>query len=75
LTNFVPAANASFTRGEDHVGMAHVPTSAKLLLIEDRRASAPATERIPVRRYRLARLRLDGRPADDSSRHEHLKRV
>jgi hypothetical protein len=29
----------------------------------------------PIRRYRLARLRFDGRSADPASRYEHLKRV
>lgn len=50
------------------------PTS-KVLLVEDRRA-APASRRdTPIRRYRLARLRFDSRPASGESRFEYLKRV
>jgi hypothetical protein len=54
--------------------MTHPATAAKLLLIEDRRAQASA-EAMPVRRYRLARLRFEGRREDEGARFEHLKRV
>jgi hypothetical protein len=52
-------------------------TSAKVLLVADRRFAAAnaATDHAPVRRYRLARLRFDGRTLDPASRFEHLKRV
>jgi hypothetical protein len=50
-------------------------TPSKVLLVADRRA-APSAGAVPaVRRYRLARLRLDGRPADAESPFEYLKRV
>jgi hypothetical protein len=49
-------------------------TSAKLWLVEDRRAPA-ASEGMPVRRYRIARLRFESRSQDERSRFEHLKRV
>ncbi|MBV9605430.1 MAG: hypothetical protein JO027_09995 [Solirubrobacterales bacterium] len=50
-------------------------TASKVLLVADRR-SAPASRRdTPVRRYRLARLRLDPRSAAGESRYEYLKRV
>jgi hypothetical protein len=49
--------------------------SSKLVLIEDRRCPAPGPGSVPVRRYRLARLRFEDRPADPASRFEHLARV
>ena len=49
-------------------------TSSKVVLVEERRAEA-AEPRAPIRRYRLARLRLHGRSHDPASRFEHLKRV
>jgi len=50
-------------------------TASKVLLVADRR-SAPASRRdTPVRRYRLARLRLDPRSGAGESRYEYLKRV
>jgi hypothetical protein len=30
---------------------------------------------VPVRRYRLARVRFDGRSSDPASRFDHLKRT
>jgi hypothetical protein len=50
-------------------------TSAKVVLVEDRRVTSSEAGSAPLRRYRLARLRLDGRSADPASRFEHLKRV
>ena len=55
--------------------MTNPATSAKLLLIEDRRGAAAAAAGVPVRRFRLARVRFDNRPREDVSRYEHLKRV
>jgi hypothetical protein len=52
--------------------------ASKVLLVADRRADAGGvggTESIPVRRYRLARLRFDSRPDGPNARFEHLKRV
>jgi hypothetical protein len=49
--------------------------SPKVVLIEDRRDVADGREIGAVRRYRLARLRLDGRSTDPEARFEHLKRV
>lgn len=50
-------------------------TPSKVLLVADRRAAPSAGGSPAVRRYRLARLRLDGRPADAESPFEYLKRV
>jgi hypothetical protein len=50
-------------------------TSAKVVLVADRRTAHGQSSATPVRRYRLARLRFDGRAADPSARFEHLKRV
>jgi hypothetical protein len=49
-------------------------TLSRILLLPETRADASARPNAAVRRYRLARLRLDGREADRSSRFEHLKR-
>ena len=51
------------------------PTTSKVLLVADRRSSASESGAAPLRRYRLARLRFDGREAEPASRFEHLKRV
>jgi hypothetical protein len=52
------------------------PTAAsKLVLIADCRGGDAVPGTATVRRYRLARLRLDGRPADPDARFEHLKRI
>jgi hypothetical protein len=55
------------------LAMTH-PTTSKLLLIAARRAAGESGG-VPVRRYRLARLRFDGRAAEPTLRFEHLKRV
>jgi hypothetical protein len=50
-------------------------TPSKVLLVADRR-TVPANRRdTPIRRYRLARLRLDSGPTGAESRFEYLKRV
>jgi hypothetical protein len=52
------------------------PTAAsKLVLIADSRGGDAEPATATVRRYRLARLRFDGRPADPDARFEHLKRA
>lgn len=62
----------------DHLAMTRPLTASKVLLVAHR-GTVPANRRdIPIRRYRLARLRLDGRPAGQAgsdSRFEYLKRV
>ena len=55
--------------------MTYPATSAKVLLVADRRDTPAEPGAAPVRRYRLARLRFEGRRQDESSRFEHLKRV
>jgi hypothetical protein len=50
-------------------------TSSKVLLVADRRVASGEPGAVPVRRYRLARLRFEGRTADSGSRFEHLRRV
>ena len=49
--------------------------SLKVVLVEDRREVLDARGGETVRRYRLARLRLDGRSPDREGRFEHLKRI
>ena len=54
--------------------MTRPATSSKVMLLEDRRGGAATTGSAPVRRYRLARLRLDSQPAESAKRFEYLKR-
>jgi hypothetical protein len=49
--------------------------ASKVLLIADRRPTTQGRQTVPIRRYRLARVRLDGRPAGGESRFDYLKRV
>jgi hypothetical protein len=53
--------------------MIRTRSSSKLLLVADRRVGSPDGGP-SVRRYRLARLRLDGRPAGWTIRSERLER-
>jgi hypothetical protein len=55
--------------------MTRPTTSPRLLLVADPRPASPESPTVPVRRYRLARLRFDGRSPDAELRFEHLKRV
>jgi hypothetical protein len=57
------------------LAMTHPATSAKVLLVTDRRDTPAEPGSVPVRRYRLARLRFEGRQQNEASRFEHLKRV
>lgn len=50
-------------------------TSSKVLLIADRRGTSPDGPSARVRRFRIARLRLEGRSPESAERFEHLKRV
>jgi hypothetical protein len=55
-----------------------MPTShsvSKVLLIADHRSPATRVTPAPVRRFRIARLRLDGRSTLPAARYDHLKRV
>jgi hypothetical protein len=49
--------------------------SSKVVLVEDRREISDVRGARAVRRYRLARLRLDGRSTEPDARFEHLKRI
>jgi hypothetical protein len=49
--------------------------SSRLVLVADPRPSSPIPETVPLRRYRLARLRLEARSPEASERFAHLKRV
>ena len=48
-------------------------TSSKVLLVADRRTPSSGPGAAAVRRFRLARLRVDG-PTADPARLEHVKR-
>jgi hypothetical protein len=49
--------------------------ASKVLLVADRRAATTHSSSAPLRRYRIARLRLESRSSEAGSRFEHLKRV
>jgi hypothetical protein len=53
--------------------MIRTSTSSKLMLVTDRRVGSPDGGQ-SVRRYRLARLRLEGRPAGSTLRAERAER-
>ncbi len=55
--------------------MSPAPTSSKVILVADRRPEPTSPTTTPLRRYRLARLRFDTRPAGRGTDFEHLKRV
>jgi hypothetical protein len=57
------------------LSMTRPTASSRILLVADRRDAIDADTVTPVRRYRLARLRFDARPAGPDARFEHLKRV
>jgi hypothetical protein len=44
------------------------------MLLEDRRGGSPAEGSVPIRRYRLARLRFEDHSTDPEKRFEYLKR-
>jgi hypothetical protein len=50
-------------------------TASKVLLVADRPTSAVRADRAPVRRYRLARLRLEGRTLTPVARPSGLRRA
>jgi hypothetical protein len=55
--------------------MAHSLSSSKLSLVADPRPSSSERTSAHLRRFRISRLRLEGRLADPALRFEHLKRV
>jgi hypothetical protein len=57
------------------LAMTHSASASKVLLVADRRTAPSPRESVPVRRYRIARLRFDPPPASGASRFEHLKRT
>jgi hypothetical protein len=71
---FGRGANARWIDRRDHCDMTRPITSSRVLLVADRRASAPESGSTRVRRYRLARLRFDGRASDSETRSTQLKR-
>jgi hypothetical protein len=57
------------------LSMTRPASSSKVLLVKDRRSEQSESGPAVVRRYRLARLRFDSRPAGTDSPYEHLKRI
>jgi hypothetical protein len=55
--------------------MTHPLKTSKVLLVEDRRGGAAQAAAGPVRRYRLARLRLNPPAAGREPGFEYLKRL
>jgi hypothetical protein len=57
------------------LAMTRPNTSSKVLLVADRRDVSTEPGSVPVRRFRLARLRFEGRAAGSATRFDHLKRA
>jgi hypothetical protein len=57
------------------LAMTPASTSSKVILVADRRTETGQAIPRPLRRYRLARLRFETRPAGRETDFEHLKRV
>jgi hypothetical protein len=55
--------------------MTRPAASSKFILLERRSGASDADRPARVRRYRLARLQIDGRSHDPAARFDHLKRV
>jgi hypothetical protein len=72
---FVRAANAGRIDRRDHCPMTRRITPSRVLLVADRRLAPPESGSARVRRYRLARLRFDGRATDSETRSVQLKRI
>jgi hypothetical protein len=53
--------------------MTRIVASSRVLLVEDRRDAKQAPAAVPLRRYRLARLRFGDRPAKPGARFKVLK--
>jgi hypothetical protein len=49
-------------------------TSSKVLLVPEAPSADGGTAPVALRRYRIARLRLDARAIESTDRFEHLKR-
>jgi len=72
---FVRRANVRFSSRRDHAGMTPRTASSKLLLVADPRTVAGGPAVTPIRRYRLARLRVEGRASTAKARIDPLKRL
>ena len=59
----------------DHPRMTRPLKTTKVLLVADRRGEPAESASAPVRRYRIARLRLNPPPAGREAGFEHLKRL
>ena len=57
------------------LAMTNPLTPSKVLLVAESRTGRPRSELAPVRRYRLARLRLDGRALTPRARPSALRRL
>jgi hypothetical protein len=57
------------------LAMTNPLTPSKVLLVADSRTGRTRSELAPVRRYRLARVRLDGRALTPRARPSALRRV
>jgi hypothetical protein len=65
----------SLGRGIMITAMTRPAPSSKVILLEDRRGGSGVSSGRPIRRYRLARLRLEGLPTATERRFEYLKRT
>ena len=55
--------------------MTRTTSPSKVLLLADTRSAPAEAGTVNIRRFRIARLRLDGRQTPGPDRYEYLKRV
>jgi hypothetical protein len=51
------------------------PSPSRVVLLSDPRGGSSGSTSVPIRRFRLARLRVDPRPAGGAARLDQIKRV
>ena len=57
------------------LAMSPRPTTSKVLLVADPRTAPAGPKSVTIRRFRLARMRLEPRPVSGPGRFDHLKRI
>jgi hypothetical protein len=75
MSIFLPAANARVRKWVDDADMTPRHTQSKVLLVADQRSVAEGATPVPIRRFRIARLRLDTPRTGGEQRFGQLKRV
>jgi hypothetical protein len=56
------------------LSMSPRPSPSRVVLLSDPRAASAGSSSVPIRRFRLARLQVDPRPATGAGRFDQIKR-